>query len=461
MLFEQIFDPFLQNSPISVMARCALEYALPKEALDALFAKIAKRQYTRELLFSTVVDVMSLVVCKKYPSVHAAYQDLSERIPVSISALYAKLDAVEPDVSAEIVHQIAQQLGPVIQQMKATLRPELPGYRLKIVDGNHLAATQHRLKVLRKTRAAPLPGQALVILDPELSLATQVIPCEDGHAQERSMTEPLLECIQAEEVVIADRNLCTAPILFGIDNKGSYFIIRQHSRNPAWEPLTEPRRVMRIDTGVVYEQKVVLLDESDHTLEARRIILELDTPTRDGDTEIHILTNLPIYKVGAHKIAKLYQKRWTLETLFGELDRSLKAEIDTLCYPKAALLGFCVGLMTYNVLSVLRAALRARFGQAEAQEVSMYYLADQIGGTYRGMMIAIPVPHWVLFQRLSASDMAQILVELAEKVRLAAFRRHPRGPKKVGPKKKYVSAAEAKSHVSTARLLAAASQTAP
>ncbi|OWK36564.1 hypothetical protein FRUB_09127 [Fimbriiglobus ruber] len=39
--------------------------------------------------------------------------------------------------------------------------------------------------------AGPLSGQSLVILDPALGLARDVIPCADGHAQERpSWSEP-------------------------------------------------------------------------------------------------------------------------------------------------------------------------------------------------------------------------------------------------------------------------------
>ena len=39
----------------------------------------------------------------------------------------------------------------------------------------------------------------------------------------------------------------------------------------------------------------------------------LDTPTRDGDREIHILTDLPAEAVDAITVAELYRKRWTLE----------------------------------------------------------------------------------------------------------------------------------------------------
>ena len=77
--------------------------------------------------------------------------------------------------------------------MEATIRhrsvaiPDLlPGYRIKIIDGNAIAATEHRLKPLRDINSAPLPGQSLVVLDPSLMLAVDVFPCVDGHAQERS-----------------------------------------------------------------------------------------------------------------------------------------------------------------------------------------------------------------------------------------------------------------------------------
>ena len=62
MLLSGIFERFVQKSPISVMARATMEHALSADALDELFDQTADRQYTRELLFSTVVDLMSVVV---------------------------------------------------------------------------------------------------------------------------------------------------------------------------------------------------------------------------------------------------------------------------------------------------------------------------------------------------------------------------------------------------------------
>ncbi|GAX45498.1 hypothetical protein NIES4075_65190 [Tolypothrix sp. NIES-4075] len=59
--------------------------------------------------------------------------------------------------------------------------------------------SQHRLKVLRDISSAPLPGQSLVVLDPSLMLAVDVFPCEDGHAQERSLFDEVLLTVEEDD----------------------------------------------------------------------------------------------------------------------------------------------------------------------------------------------------------------------------------------------------------------------
>src|SRR5437762_14357593 len=65
------------------------------------------------------------------------------------------------------------------------------------------------------------------------------------------------------------------------------------------------------------------------------------------------------------------------------------------------------------------------------------------------MMIAIPEPEWDVFYAMSTADLAAILVELAQGVRLQAFRKSPRRPKKPHPQGKKPAR---KGHVSTAKL---------
>ena len=96
---------------------------------------------------------------------------------VTRQAVYDKLKNIEPGVSAEVVRHSARELTPVLKEMKATQKPWVPGYRVLMLDGNHLAGTEHRIFELRRTRAAALPGQCLALYDPQLSLIVDVVPC--------------------------------------------------------------------------------------------------------------------------------------------------------------------------------------------------------------------------------------------------------------------------------------------
>ena len=53
--------------------------------------------------------------------------------------------------------------------------------------------------------------------------------------------------------------------------------------------------------------------------------------------------------------------------------------------------------------------------------LSDFYLVDEIQGTYRGMMIAIPSPQWEIFRTFSLDQMVQILQQLADGVNLKRF----------------------------------------
>src|SRR2546423_756736 len=154
------------------MLRGTLEYALRPDLLDQLFADTVQHQYTHKLLFSTLVDLTALVVCRIHPSHHAAYQADPAQVGVSLRALYDKLGHTEPPIAAAMVHHIGQRLLPVLRELDAGLPPRLPGYRVRVLDGNHLAATQHRLQELRGLRSGPLPGQALVAYDPQWMMVT-------------------------------------------------------------------------------------------------------------------------------------------------------------------------------------------------------------------------------------------------------------------------------------------------
>jgi hypothetical protein len=100
-------------------------------------------------------------------------------------------------------------------------------------------------------------------------------------------------------------------------------------------------------------------------------------------------------------------------------------------YPQAALFTFCLALLAYNAVSLIKTALRNTHGRQKVNdEVSGYYLALEIGRTYDGMMIAIPAPHGALFRELSDKAFANALRALASSVNLSRYQKHPRGPRR-------------------------------
>lgn len=456
MFANEVLDRFAERSPASVMVRATMESALTPKVLDGVFESCAERQYCRELLFSSVVDLLGLVAVGTRKSVNDAYLAERERFSVSLAAVYQKLQKVETPVSREMVRQTAARMGEVVRHVG---RPKswLPSpYRIRIIDGNHLPATEHRIAELRKTRQGPLPGHCLAVLDPQWMLIVDVFPCEDGHAQERSLLPQVLQIVEAHDVWIADRNFCTTDFLFGIDRRKGFFVIRQHASTLSYELVGQRRKVGRCPTGMLYEQKMRLSTRDGETLVVRRVTVALDKPTRDGETEIHILTNLPARDAPAHVVAELYLRRWSVENAFQELGQALHSEIRSLAYPKAALLSFCVALLAYNVISVVKTAMAAVPGGLQREQVSGYYLAGEIAAAYHGMTIAVPPRVWKReFGELTTSELAALLKQLAAKIRPDRFRKNVRGPKKPRPKR--ISGAR-DHHISTARVLAQRNQ---
>jgi hypothetical protein len=97
------------------------------------------------------------------------------------------------------------------------------------------------------------------------------------------------------------------------------------------------------------------------------------------------------------------------------------------------------------------AAIRAAYPSKNINdEVSDYYIAEEISTTSGGMSLIVPETEWDLFIRGSISTVSQALLYLAGKLDLRKFKKHKRRPKKPPlPKEAF----KGKPHVSTAKLL--------
>jgi IS4 transposase len=448
-LFSNILQKFIDQSPVTVMVQGLLEQLLNADKLNQWFKNNSRSQYTRELLFSSVVAIMLEVVCQIRNSVNVAYQK-ADHISVSLTSLYNKLNGMETTTSAALLRYIGKESCALVKEMKAQHPEWITGYRTKLLDGNCIEATEHRLKVLRNTKAGALPGKSLVVFDPQTEIAIDVFPCEDGHAQERSLLEDVLKTVMANDLWVADRNFCVQSFLFGIAQKNAFFIIREHQQMPV-EVLSEERFIGAGETGNIYEQAVQLKSPEDEIYLARRIIIKLKEKTRNGDSEIFLLTNLIETVADAAKIAAIYQKRWGIETAFQKLEGYFNSEINSLGYPKAALFGFCLALVAFNLYAVIMAALRAANPETNIkEEVSEYYIADDIKAVYDGMVIAVDYDDWAIFRVVNRAEMALLLIYLAKQVDLKRFKKHKRGVKKPKPEIKWD---KNNPHVSTFKLL--------
>jgi hypothetical protein len=327
---EEIYSRFENKSPFATIIRIVLQRILLAQKMDELFNTTARKQYERNLLFSTLMTLMFEVVMRTSPSIHHAYRQHQDSIPVSFQSVYNKLNQLEPNISRELVRFSVRQLLSIRQELTRGKAGLLPGFKLRIIDGNHFSGTEHRLVGTRDIQASPLPGAALVILDPDNEMILDVIPCEDAHAQERSFFDQIVPLVGEGELWIADRNFATLGLLFNIADRQAFFLMRQHGSIKTWSEVGEEKYVGKTTTGWVYEQQIEVTNpQTNAKMTIRRIRIQLFEPSRDGETEIVLLTNLAEIKVSAPTCCELYRKRWSIAAAFWELTECFCCEVKT------------------------------------------------------------------------------------------------------------------------------------
>jgi hypothetical protein len=450
MVLPAILDPFAKGAAPAVMTRLALDWMIRPTSIDPLLEEVAQGQYDREFLLSHFVEVMADVACGSRPSPRAAFLRRQFDQIASLSAFYRKLGRMELAVSAALVHQTADRARELITAAAGFLPEPIPGYSARVIDGNVLAGTDHRIDELRSTRAATLPGKSLAIYEPISGLVRGIIPEEDAHTQERALLDQV--AIEPGQLWIMDRNFCVRTFLFRILRSGAFFLVRRHASCLPFEPIEPLRSVGRGDTGEIFEQPIRVEDPEceGRAYRLRRIVLRLDRPTREGETEIVLVTNLPD-DIKASLCCQAYRGRWGIERHFQELTDLLHCEIPTLGYPRAALFAFCMSVLAGNALAILKGSLRAVHGDQMVTELSTHALVTEAAEVYPGMMIAVPPADWMFLEGCSAAQVAGLLEDLAVRVPIERMLRARRGPKK--PRRTRESPGSRIHHVATKKLL--------
>jgi hypothetical protein len=448
MSAKKTLDKFIKKNPLTVMTRCIMGAVIGSE-FDELFADNRCQQYDSEIKFSTLGLAIGEIALGTLENRNQAYLKYQEDLNVSSQAFYGKVNRSEPTISEAAVRHSAQQASQMMGHLDFVPWEVLPGYNCVSLDGNHMGKTEKRLKETRGLCAAPLPGTVVALFNHQSCLFENAYLLEDGHAQELTVLDQVVEDIQPIDLVMADRHFCITNFLLRIAAASGFFVIRQHGRLKG-ELLGKRQKIGRTETGEVFEQSLKIQDR-DRILVVRRITVCLDEATRDGDEELHLLSNVPATDASALELAQLYRRRWEIENAFHTLTMTLNCEMKSNCYPRAALLQFCMALVAYNCRQVLLAALFAEHDQENVEQLSQYHVSKQITRPMEGMLTAIDEADWAELTPSTKPAIANFLRDVSRHVPVKKYRKTVRGPKKPKPKRKRCKAG---THVSTAKLLA-------
>jgi hypothetical protein len=453
-MIVDVIERFSEEAPAAMLFRGLFARVFSDERMDQIFRDHKQRQVESEVLFSSLIHLLTPVISGGKPSVHASYQECEEQLGVSKQAVYDKLQGIEPAVSAGLIRVPTVELAQVLRQARAIKSDPVPGYHTFVIDGKRLDGTEHRLEETRRSKSAPLPGTVLAVLDTRLEMFVDVACDPDAYACERKVVLPLLERLQRGALYLADRNFCDGPLIARFLQAEAFFVLRHHGRSPRWRKVTGSRlsKVGKDQQGgIVYEQEVEVCLPDGTWKRLRRVTVQLAQAIRNGDRELHLLSNLPA-TVSAVTVAEAYGERWTIETCLGHLAQALHAEINTLAYPGAALLCFCLALVLFNILSALKSLLW-KYSSASAKpefELSYYYLALEIAEARLGMKITIDAAYWEQCVQASLPEFITWIKSVAKNANLKRYRKNPRGPKRPPPKR---ASGKRRAHVSTHRII--------
>src|SRR3954466_475915 len=165
----------------------------------------------------------------------------------SLSAFYRKLNRMELAIPEAVVRRTATRARQLIAAGGGLLPEPIAGYAVRILDGNILTGTAHRITPLRTTASAGLPGRSLAVYEPASGLILDLILEEDAHCQERTLVGRVE--VQPGQLWVMDRNFCVRSLVFRIVRREASFLVRWHRLTLPYEPAGQLRACGRCSTG--------------------------------------------------------------------------------------------------------------------------------------------------------------------------------------------------------------------
>jgi hypothetical protein len=450
MAGKEVLDRFVEQNPIAVMTRAIIVSMMDADTFDQIFEDNRSRQYDSTIKFSVLALTMAEIALGTKRNRNQAYIKYEKQIGATKEAYYTKLNRTEPVISEAVVDFSAGKASEMLGHLGFQPWEVVPGYQCYSIDGNHLQKTEKRVTETRFLSAAPLPGTIVARFNHQTSLFDKAYLLEDGHAQEATVLNRVVEDTQRNDLLMADRHYCITHFFFSVAAKEGCFLIRQNSSLQG-ELIGKRKRIGTTDTGQVYEQPIRLRHNGQEMV-IRRVTVELYEPTRDGDMAIHLLCNLPANAGSACVIADAYLQRWEIENAFHILTMTLTCEINSNCYPRCSLLLFCMAMFAYNARQILLAALYSEHAAEDVDRMSQYQISVDTIEPMPGMLTAINEEEWKRLVPATPKRLAAFLRRTARSVDVKRYRASVRGPKKPKPPRKRCKTG---THVSTAKILKA------
>lgn len=435
MADQDVLERFVQQRPLAVMTRLALDEMFQPKELAEVFKENRCRGYEQNLRFEDLCTVLADIVLEFSPSPTKAYKDHKKKLGVSKTAFFNKLNNTDPQLSRALVRHGYQKARRMLELMNVPTWSYLSSYQTIIIDGNSVAKCERRILELRSTWQRALPSKSVVVMDADRQLIQDVYPLEDGQAQERTVLDELAGTIEAKQLVLADSAYCTIKFMAAIDDAHACFIFRQHG-SLRGELLGKRRFIGRSETGKVYEQSIQVGGVNGKIY--RRVTVELFEPTVDGDTVIHLLTNLPEKDADAATVAQTYRLRWEIEHKFYVATVAHRCEVESLGYPRASIFVFAIAMMALNCRQALFGALYVALDEDVEEEASHVSVSEEIQKSTDGLNVALGDEQWqALMPKTPAARMAK-MIEVAGHYDRVKHRKSVRGAKgPPTPKGKY------------------------
>ncbi|WP_175968665.1 type II toxin-antitoxin system Phd/YefM family antitoxin [Burkholderia sp. BCC0322] len=440
-MMRTIVERFVEQSPMTIMARLVLQCALHDDWIDMVVDADEEPddESIRETLFALAVDAIAAIAAQAHtpasPMPHGVPGHASSASGAAVAALHDGMSRWRAGWGRALVRDSVDLLLPVAAARADERGRTLGGMRLRVLDGAGAGCAPGRAgcdcgRACDDPARDAAPGltsaRVMPVYDPELAMIVDLLPVERGRSHERAFVGALLETVRPGELWMIDGRFDIDAIVSGWPRRGGAFVLRDDGGAAACRPLGGWRDAGRLDGGDVREQAVGMAGDGEAAGTLRRI--EWRGHGLDGapGATVTVLTNLPVEPFDACQVMQLARRRWH-DALPFSLDSVLGGALFGSVPARASLLASGIAALAYNAFSVMTRVVGDALGldERDAERVPSQ-IADGVTATYAGMMIALPPDWWRRYDQLPAATLGQIVRMLAVHVDPRSERRRRR-----------------------------------